>query len=64
MHKGDQLAYDHVDLTFNNGGPFDPATYGGDEAKALKVRQAFLKVIPRQAILDAIIIPQKADARS
>ncbi|GEL94885.1 ABC transporter family substrate-binding protein [Cellulomonas composti] len=62
VHKGDQLAYDHVDLTFNNGGPFDPATYGGDEAKALKVRQAFLKVIPRQAILDAIIIPQKADA--
>lgn len=26
------------------------------------MRQAFLKVIPRQAILDAIIIPQKADA--
>ena len=26
--------YEHVDLIFNNGGPFDPATYGGDAAKA------------------------------
>ena len=30
--------YEHVDLVFTNGGPFDPATYGGDAAKALKVR--------------------------
>lgn len=62
VHEDLQLAYDHVDLTFNNGGPFDPATYGGDAAKALKVRQAFLKVIPRQAILDAIVTPLKDDA--
>ncbi|WP_201292601.1 ABC transporter family substrate-binding protein [Cellulomonas citrea] len=62
LHQGDQLAYDHVDLTFNNGGPFDAKTYGGDEAKALKVRQAFLKTIPRQAILDAIVTPLKSDA--
>lgn len=62
VHDDLQLAYDHIDLTFNNGGPFDPATYGGDAAKALKVRQAFLKTIPRQKILDAIITPQKADA--
>jgi len=62
VHEGDQLAYDHVDLTFNNGGPFDPASYGGDAAKAQKVREAFLKVIPRQAILDAIVTPLKADA--
>lgn len=62
VHQDMQLAYDHVDLTFNNGGPFDPATYGGDAAKALKVRQAFLKVIPRQAILEAIVTPLKADA--
>lgn len=61
--QGDQLAYDHIDLTFNNKGPFDPATYGGDAAKALKVRQAFLKTIPRQAILDAIITPLKPDAK-
>ena len=60
--QGDQLAYDHIDLTFSNGGPFDPATYGGDAAKALKVRQAFLKTIPRQAILDAIVTPLKPDA--
>ena len=60
---GDQLAFDHIDLTFNNKGPFDPATYGGDAAKALKVRQAFLKTVPRQAILDAIVTPLKPDAK-
>lgn len=60
--QGDQLAYDHLDLTFNNGGPFDPATYGGDAAKALLVREAFLLTVPRQAILDAIVTPQKPDA--
>ena len=49
---GVQASHEHVDLTVNNGGPFDPATYGGDEAKALAVRQAFLKTIPRQEIVD------------
>ncbi len=49
--------YEHVDLVFQNGGPFDPATYGGDAAKALKVRQAFLKTIPRQQIVDRLIKP-------
>jgi peptide/nickel transport system substrate-binding protein len=49
--------YEHVDLTFNNGGPFDPATYGGDAAKALLVRQAFLKALPRQEILTKLINP-------
>lgn len=52
-----QAAYEHIDLTFNNGGPFDPATYGGDADKALKVRQAFLLTIPRQEIVDKIIKP-------
>jgi len=60
---GDQLAFDHIDLTFNNKGPFDPATYGGDAAKALKVRQAFLKTVPRQQILDAIVTPQNPNAK-
>ncbi|MDR3079735.1 MAG: ABC transporter substrate-binding protein, partial [Streptomyces sp.] len=53
----DSASYEHVDLHMNNGGPFDPATYGGDAAKALEVRQAFLKVIPRQQILDKLIKP-------
>ncbi len=52
-----QASYEHIDLTFNNGGPFDPASYGGDAAKALKVRQAFLLTIPRQEIVDKIIKP-------
>ncbi|GAA2970093.1 peptide/nickel transport system substrate-binding protein [Microbacterium terrae] len=57
-----QASHEHVDLTVNNGGPFDPATYGGDEAKALAVRQAFLKTVPRQEIVDKIIKPLQADA--
>jgi peptide/nickel transport system substrate-binding protein len=52
-----QATYEHIDLTFNNGGPFDPAAYGGDAEKALKVRQAFLLTIPRQEIIDKIIKP-------
>jgi peptide/nickel transport system substrate-binding protein len=51
-----QATYEHVDLTFNNGGPFDPSSYD-DPAKALKVRQAFLLTIPRQEIIDKIIKP-------
>ncbi|MEN0072157.1 MAG: ABC transporter substrate-binding protein, partial [Propionicimonas sp.] len=48
VYTGDEGTYEHVDLTFNNKGPFDPATYGGDEEKASKVREAFLMTIPRQ----------------
>jgi peptide/nickel transport system substrate-binding protein len=62
VRVGDQFAYDHIDLTVNNGGPFDPATYGGDVETASKVRQAFLMTVPRPGILDAIITPLKADA--
>ncbi|BDV31024.1 ABC transporter family substrate-binding protein [Microbacterium terricola] len=62
VQQGVQASHEHVDLTVNNGGPFDPATYGGDEEKALKVRQAFLKVIPRQEIVDKIIVPLQSDA--
>ncbi|MGJ8722098.1 MAG: ABC transporter substrate-binding protein, partial [Salinibacterium amurskyense] len=58
----DEATYEHVDLTFNNGGPFDPATYGGDEDTAKAVRQAFLKVIPRQEILDKLIVPLNENA--
>ena len=57
--------YEHVDLVFANGGPFDPANYGGDADKALKVRQAFLKTVPRQEIVDTLIKPiNRADAKS
>ena len=54
--------YEHVDLQFANGGPFDPATYGGDAAKALKVRQAFLKTIPRERIVTDLVKPLNPDA--
>lgn len=56
--------FEHIDLTFNNGGPFDPATYGGDEEKALKVRQAFLKTIPRQEIITKLIEPLEPGAET
>nr|BFF11962.1 hypothetical protein GCM10025699_32650 [Microbacterium flavescens] len=62
VQTGEQASHEHVDLTVNNGGPFDPAAYGGDEAKALAVRQAFLKTIPRQEIVDKIIKPLNPEA--
>ncbi len=36
--NGDGGTYEHVDLVFTNGGPFDPKSYGGDEDKAKAVR--------------------------
>jgi peptide/nickel transport system substrate-binding protein len=54
--------FEHVDLRFANHGPFDPASYGGDAAKALAVRQAFFKVVPRQEMLDRLIKPISATA--
>jgi len=48
--SGPQLAYDHVDISFK--GEFaDPA-----------VREAFMKVIPRQQIVDTVIKPVNPDA--
>jgi peptide/nickel transport system substrate-binding protein len=54
---GGEAVYEHIDLTFDNGGPFDPASYGDDADKALKVRQAFLKAIPRDKIVNDLIKP-------
>ena len=62
VKPGFEGTYEHVDLVFANGGPFDPATYGGDADKALKVRQAFLKTIPRQDIVDRLIKPINPDS--
>ncbi|MDR3360049.1 MAG: ABC transporter family substrate-binding protein [Bifidobacteriaceae bacterium] len=60
--SGYEGTYEHVDLTYDNGGPFDPAAYGGDAEKAKKVRIAFLKTLPRQKIIDTIIKPTQPDA--
>jgi peptide/nickel transport system substrate-binding protein len=54
---GGEAVYEHIDLTFDNAGPFDPASYDGDADKALKVRQAFLKAIPRDKIVGDLINP-------
>ncbi|HEV7565335.1 MAG: dipeptide porter [Leifsonia sp.] len=50
---GDQASYDHLDLTFSQSGVFS------DKA----VRQAFLKTIPRQQILDSIVTPVNPKAK-
>lgn len=62
VQTGVEATYEHLDLTVNNGGPFDPATYGGDEEKAKMVRQAFLLAIPRQEVIDKIIQPLNPEA--
>ena len=62
VKPGFEGTYEHVDLVFANKGPFDPASYGGDEDKALKVRQAFLKTVPRQDIVDRLIKPINPDS--
>ena len=51
VQQGDQLSYDHLDINFS--GVFADAN----------VRDAFMKTVPRKAILDAIITPQKSDAQ-
>lgn len=48
--QGSQLSYDHLDLTF--AGPFAEQN----------VREAFLKTIPRQQLIDTLIKPVVADA--
>ncbi|SDR70429.1 peptide/nickel transport system substrate-binding protein [Brevibacterium sandarakinum] len=62
VDSADGATYEHVDFTFDNGGPFDPETYGGDEEKANQVRTAFMKTVPRQDIVDKIIKPLNPDA--
>lgn len=55
---GDDGTYEHVDLKGDaQDGVFNPETYGGDKEKALKVRQAFLKVVPREDIVNKLIKP-------
>jgi peptide/nickel transport system substrate-binding protein len=51
VHQGLGSTYEHLDLTFDNGGPFDPARYAGSADRARAVREAFLKTIPRGAML-------------
>ncbi|MDO5053276.1 MAG: ABC transporter family substrate-binding protein [Pseudoclavibacter sp.] len=60
--SGLEATHEHLDLQAANGGPFDPASYGGDAEKARLVRQAFLLTIPRQEIVDKLIVPLNAEA--
>jgi len=62
VESGPEGTYEHVDLQFGNGGPFDPKSYGGDADKAKDVREAFLKTIPRQEIVDKLVKPLDSSA--
>ncbi len=50
IEQGDELSYDHLDLTF--AGVFEDAN----------VREAFLKTIPRQQIVDTLMKPINPEA--
>lgn len=60
--QADGATFEHIDLAVANGGPFDPATYGDDAAKALAVKQAFLLTVPREDIVDRLIVPLNKNA--
>ena len=56
--------YEHIDLTFNKeNGAFNPATYGGDAAKAKTVRQAFLTALNVNEVMTKLIQPLQPDAK-
>ncbi|MDP3968480.1 MAG: ABC transporter family substrate-binding protein [Nocardioides sp.] len=57
VESGVEGTYEHVDLVLDNGGPFDPESYDGDEETALAVRKAFLTAYPRQEIVDKLVTP-------
>ena len=54
--------YEHVDLQVTNGGPFDASSYDDSEETALAVREAFMKTVPREEILEKIIKPLQDNA--
>lgn len=51
-YEGDQVAYDHLDLKQQSGVFADPV-----------VREAFLKTVPRQQILESIVTPVNPSAK-
>ena len=59
---GSEATYEHFDLNFANGDPFDPATYGGDAETAKLVRQAFMTAVDVNEVLDKLIRPINPDA--
>lgn len=51
-----------LQLQSAGAGAFDPATYGGDAAIASAVRRAFLLTVPRDALVDDVVVPLWSDA--
>lgn len=51
-------SFEHLDLQTAGGGIFDPMRYGGDEARALAVRRAFLMSIPTAELANEAALPR------
>ena len=51
VNRGEQLSYDHIDLNFS--GVFEEAN----------VREAFMKAVPRKAIVDRLMAPLDPEAK-
>ncbi|MGC0144654.1 ABC transporter substrate-binding protein [Pseudactinotalea sp. Z1732] len=62
IFSGDGPTYEHIDVIFDNGGPFDPETYGGDEDVARDIRNAFFNLVPRQEIVETQVQPINPEA--
>ena len=62
IFSGDGPTYEHVSLIFDNEGPFDAQTYGGDEDIARDLRHAFLNLVPRQEIVETQVQPLNPEA--
>jgi len=54
--------YEHVTLMMNNGGPFDPAHWGGNADTARAVRNAFLHTLPYDDIINLLVRQEDPNA--
>lgn len=61
VETSSEAVYEHIDLNFANGGPFDPATYG-DADTARLVRQAFITAVDAPEVVERLIQPLNPDA--
>jgi peptide/nickel transport system substrate-binding protein len=62
VETSSEAVYEHFDLNFANGGPFDAATYGGDAETAKAVRQAFITGLDANEVVEKLITPLNPDA--
>ncbi len=61
IQTGAEAVYEHIDLNFGNGGPFDPSSYDDPETAKL-VRQAFITGVNVNEIIERLIQPLQPEA--